>query len=162
MDIENKTADTILQKPLNIAIGGATYEVAPPTIATLIEVSRLTTRMPKTNMNTENIMLSSLNIAKDCEAIGLIVATLILGADNLKEEKKIVKKSFLGLRRKECTVIIDNQAILADKILKKLTPKEVSKITLEILNRMEVGDFFGITASLIEINLLKQTKDPTQ
>ena len=71
MDIENKTADTILQKPLNIAIGGATYEVAPPTIATLIEVSRLTTRMPKTNMNTENIMLSSLNIAKDCEAIGL-------------------------------------------------------------------------------------------
>jgi len=92
----------------------------------------------------------------------LIVATLILGADNLKEEKKIVKKSFLGLRRKECTVIIDNQAILADKILKKLTPKEVSKITLEILNRMEVGDFFGITASLIEINLLKQTKDPTQ
>lgn len=159
MDIENKTADTILQKPFTVAVGGETYEVAPPTIATLIEVSRLTAKMPKTNLVKENILMSSLNVAKDCEPIGAIVATLILGADNLTEKKKVVKKSFFGLRSKEQVLTIDNQAILADKILKKLTPKQVNKIIIEILNRMEVGDFFGITASLIEINLLKQTQE---
>lgn len=158
---EKRVADTILQKPYKIEIGGATYEVAPPSIATLIIASSLISQLPIINMDAKNVLMESLRVAKDCKILGKIVATLILGADNLVEEKIIVEKRFFGILRKETKIIIDNQQILSNKILKKLTPKQVNNITIDILHRMEVGDFFGLTASLIEVNLTKPTKDLT-
>lgn len=158
MEIEKKVADTILQKPYKIEIGGVTYEVAPPSIATLVIVSGLVAKLPQANLNEKNILLETLRVAKDCSLLGDIVATLILGADNLEEERMIIQKRYWGIVRKEVKVKIDNQRILSDKILKKLTPRQVNNTAIEILNRMEVGDFFGLTASLIEVNLTKPTK----
>lgn len=158
MEIENKVADTILQKPYKVEVGGVTYEVAPPSIATLVIVSSLIAKLPQVNLNEKNILLETLKVAKDCSLLGDIVATLILGADNLEEERVIVQKRLFGIIREEVKIKIDNQHILSDKILKKLTPRQVNNTTVEILNRMEVGDFFGLTASLIEVNLTKPTK----
>jgi hypothetical protein len=158
MEIENRVADTILQKPYKVEVGGVTYEVAPPSIATLVIVSSLVAKLPQVNLNEKNILLETLKVAKDCSLLGDIVATLILGADNLEEEKVIVQKRCFGIIREEVKIKIDNQHILSDKILKKLTPRQVNNTTIEILNRMEVGDFFGLTASLIEVNLTKPTK----
>jgi hypothetical protein len=158
MEIEKKVADTILQKPYKVEVGGVTYEVAPPSIATLVIVSSLIAKLPQVNLNEKNILLETLKVAKDCSLLGDIVATLILGADNLEEERVIVQKRLFGIIREEVKIKIDNQHILSDKILKKLTPRQVNNTTVEILNRMEVGDFFGLTASLIEVNLTKPTK----
>lgn len=158
MEIENKVSDTILQRPYRIDIGGEPYEVAPPSIATLVIVSGLIAQLPQIEMDKKNVMMESLRIAKDCEIIGDIVATLILGAENLIEEREIVQKRCLGIIREKVKVTIDNQHILSKKILRRLTPHQVNKITLDILNRMEIGDFFGLTASLIEVNLTKPTK----
>lgn len=159
MEIEKKVADTILQKPYKVEVGGVTYEVAPPSIATLIIVSSLIAQLPVIKIDEKNVLLESLKVAKDCKVIGDIVATLILGADNLEEEMVVVEKRLFGIVRKESKLIVDNQRILSDKILKKLTPRQVNNTTIDILNRMEVGDFFGLTASLIEVNLTKPTKD---
>lgn len=159
MEIEKKVADTILQKPYKVEVGGVTYEVAPPSIATLIIVSSLIAQLPAIKIDEKNVLLESLKVAKDCKVIGDIVATLILGADNLEEEMVVIEKRLFGIVRKESKLIVDNQRILSDKILKKLTPRQVNNTTIDILNRMEVGDFFGLTASLIEVNLTKPTKD---
>lgn len=159
MEIEKKVADTILQKPYKVEVGGVTYEVAPPSIATLIIVSSLIAQLPAIKIDEKNVLMESLKVAKDCKVIGDIVATLILGADNLEEEMVVVEKRLFGIVRKESKLIVDNQRVLSDKILKKLTPRQVNNTTIDILNRMEVGDFFGLTASLIEVNLTKPTKD---
>lgn len=158
MEVQEQVADTILQKPYKVKIGGATYEVAPPSIATLVIVSSLIAKLPQVNLNEKNVLLETLRVAKDCSLLGDIVATLILGADNLEEERVIVQKRYFGIIREEVKIKIDNQHILSDEILKKLTPRQVNNTTIDILNRMEVGDFFGLTASLIEVNLTKPTK----
>lgn len=158
MEIEKKVADTILQKPYKVEIGGVTYEVAPPSIATLIVVSGLVAKLPDFNLDEKNVLLETLRIAKDCSLLGDIVATLILGADNLEEEKVVINKRFFGIIREEVKTTINNQRILSDNILKKLTPREVNNMTIDILSRMEVGDFFVFTASLIEVNMTKPTK----
>lgn len=160
-NIETKVADTILQKPYKVEIGGVTYEVAPPSIATLVIVSSLIAKLPQVNLNEKNVLLETLRVAKDCSVLGDIVAVLILGADNLKEEIVIVEKHLFGIIRKKTKAVIDNQYLLSKEILNKLTPRQVNNTTIEILNRMEVGDFFGLTASLIEVNLTKPTKDLT-
>ena len=153
-NIEGLVSDTILQKPYSIQIGQETYEVAPPSIATLILASELISQLPKVELDKSLVTFESLRIAKDCK----VLATLILGAENITTEATVVQKSLFGLVRTRKKVTIDNRAVLSDKILKQISPSKVNALTLKIINRMEIGDFFGLTASLIEINLLKPTK----
>lgn len=157
-NIETKVADTILQKPYRVQVGEETYTVAPPSIATIILASELIAQLPGLKLDTKQVMFESLFVAKDCKVLGDIVATLILGADNLTSEEEIIEKHCFGLIRRKKKVQVDNKVILAEKILKKLPPSRVNSITLSILNRMEIGDFFGLTASLIEVNLIRPTK----
>lgn len=79
-NIEGLVSDTILQKPYSIQIGQETYEVAPPSIATLILASELISQLPKVELDKSLVTFESLRIAKDCKVLGDIVATLILGA----------------------------------------------------------------------------------
>lgn len=158
VSIEEKAADAILQKPFCVEIGGVTYDVAPPSIATLIEVSRLTTELPGEYINDRNLLQETLRIARDCGAIGDILATLILGAKGLVREETVEKRRLFGLVKDVSTVKVDARKELAERILKELTPQEANLMTLEILDKMQVGDFFGLTASLIEVNLLAPTK----
>lgn len=157
-NIEKKVADTVLQKPYCVQIGEETYKVAPPSIATIILASELIAQLPGLKLDNKQVMFESLFVAKDCNILGEIVATLILGADNLTSEEEIIEKHCFGLIRRKKKVQVDNKAILSDKILKKLSPSKVNTITISILNRMEIGDFFGLTASLIEVNLIRPTK----
>ena len=148
--IENRTANAVLQEPVEIEIAGEIYKAAPPSIATLILASSAISKLPQINLDSENIASESLYIAKDCEILGEIIAVLILGAKGLKETKKM----FFGLKTKE----IDHKAILTDKILKELTPKQVNEVLVKLLAGMDIAFFFATTNSLIEINLLRKTK----
>lgn len=82
-NIETKVADTILQKPYRVQVGEETYTVAPPSIATIILASELIAQLPGLKLDTKQVMFESLFVAKDCKVLGDIVATLILGADNV-------------------------------------------------------------------------------
>ena len=137
-NIEGLVSDTILQKPYSIQIGQETYEVAPPSIATLILASELISQLPKVELDKSLVTFESLRIAKDCKVLGDIVATLILGAENITTEATVVQKSLFGLVRTRKKVTIDNRAVLSDKILKQISPSKVNALTLKIINRMEI------------------------
>jgi hypothetical protein len=157
--IESKVSKTILQKPENIMIGSKTYTVAPPSIATLILASEAISKLPGVNLNSDNIASECLYIARDCAVLGEVLAILILGARGLTESKTEVKKSFFGLIKEEKQVEIDQKAVLAGEILKELSPKELNETLNRLLASMELAFFFATTASLIEVNLLRKTKE---
>jgi len=157
--IENKVSKAILQQKEEVAIAGETYMVAPPSVATLILASEAISQLPHVNIESENIASECLYIAKDCRVLGDIIAILILGAKNLTETKKITKYRFFGHIKYEVNITVDNKAILAQKILEDLEPKELHRLMASLLNTMQLSDFFGLTASLIEINLLRKTRE---
>lgn len=156
---ESRVSQTILQQPEEIVVGDTTYHVAPPTVATIILLSELISFMPKIKANAENIIYESLSVAKDCRVLGDILATLILGAKGLMETKRVVKTRLFGLVKDEEEVAINHKEMLAKKILEELRPSQLSNITNTLLSKMEIAFFFGISTSLSEINLLRQTKE---
>ena len=64
--LEEKAADTILQRAAKVKIGGTEYEAAPPSIATLILVSEAVSRLPQRKLDDKSIVSECLAVAKDC------------------------------------------------------------------------------------------------
>lgn len=168
--IEEKAAEVILQRPMEVVVGERTYTVAQPSVATLILVSEQVSTLPRIVTDAQKVVEESLSIAKDCKAVGDIAAILILGARHLTEteetEKKAVKRYLWGLVRRE-TVVVEEKVVnrkeqLARELLETYTPKELYLLVASLLQRMEIADFFGLTTFLIEINLMRPTKVETE
>lgn len=164
--IEQMVAETVLEKPLEVKVGEKTYQVAPASTATLILTSEAISLLPHIALDTEKVVEESLSVAKDCRVLGDIAAILILGAKNIIEKKKVQqikeKRYLCGLIRRSYTeeveVIIDRKAELAQELLEEVPPKELNLIVSQILSRMQIADFFGITTFLTELNLLHPRK----
>ena len=144
--------DTILQNYQIIKVGGREYKVAPPTVATLIEVSKYIAQVPDIKVTEGgNVLMEVLSSAKDCDYFGDIVAILILGKKNLVTEKKYLG----GLIRREQ----NNQKRLASELINTLSAEEMNGLILEIFKLLKVDFFFGISTFLKEVNLLRKTKE---
>lgn len=150
--IEGRAAATLLQRTDEIQVAGCTFEVCQPTPATLIMVSGLVGEMPHINTNPENVVYEVLRSAKDCLILGKIAAVLVLGAKRVKQRRR--KKS--GLFGLKTALEVD---WLADALLHEYTTKQLAELITGRLGEMQIGDFFGITASLFAVNLLKSTKE---
>lgn len=165
MTIEQKVASTILEKEIgSIEIEGEVYKIAPPSIATLIIVSELISTLPVVEIvPKEKITYSVLHHARFFKPLGEIAAVLILGAKNLKETQTriMIKKRFFGLWKKEVKyqVEVDKKAELTKIILENMRPSVLFDVVVKRLNTLEIKDFFGITTSLSEANILKPTKE---
>jgi hypothetical protein len=168
--IEEKVADTILEKSQELSIGSKKYQVAPPSTATLILVSEAVSRLPHIVADPDKVVEESLSFGKDCRVLGDIAAILILGARHLKEcvkvKQKTEKRYLWGLFKRqvveEVEEVRDRKAELAQEILESYSPKALNMLVGGLLNKMEIGDFFGLTTFLIEINLMHQTKVETE
>lgn len=164
--IEQMVAETVLEKPLEVKVGENTYQVAPASTATLILVSEAISQLPKIALDTEKVVEESLSIAKDCRVLGDIAAILILGAKNITEKRKVPqikeKRYLCGLihfsRTEEVEVSVDRVSELSRELLENVSPKELNLIVSQILSRMQIADFFGITTFLTELNLLHPRK----
>lgn len=169
--IEKKVADTILQTPETLVVGGVEYLIFPPSTATLIMISELVADMPTIDENTENVLTEVLSVAKDMKVIGKIAATLVLGAKRIKERNKVKvwrkverrKFSFLKLRHVTTTeheseemLEIDN---LAEVLIDEMDSRQLKELVSERLTNMGIPDFFGLTASLSAANLLRKTRE---
>ena len=152
--IETKVADTILQRSQEVKIGEKTYQVTPPTTATLILISELVAQLPQVTLDATKELPESLRIAKDCRVLGDIVAVLILGATDPNKKQSPRPKWFT--REKTAAT---QQRELAAEILYNMKPSELSELTRRLLQKMEIGYFFGFTVSLIEVNLTKATRE---
>ena len=148
--IEQRTADAVLQASGSVRIGGKTYEIAPPTLATLIMVSALTSKLPQQKPDQEKAVQYALAVAKDCAVIGDIAAALILGAKRIKKRRLWGLLPNPDLRR------------LSRRILEDAGIQETAAAIFEMLAQMQIGDFFALTASLIEVNLLRQTREAVE
>ena len=153
--IESKVADAILQKKnQTITLGGKEYTFGKPSVATIILVSELVSELPEinTDIKQSELVAEVLRTAKDCKVIGRIVATIILGAKRINELKP-PKKRFPWLQR-ACNELDE----LSHIVLQEMTAQEIAKIISESLVELEIGSFFGLTASLTQANVLKRTK----
>lgn len=54
---------------------------------------------------------------------------------------------------------VDRKAELAKTLLEELTPRDLHNLTAQLLQRMQLADFFGLTTFLIEINLTRPTRE---
>lgn len=140
--IESKVARTILQDDRLIAIGKRVYKVSPPSTATLIRVSESISRLPQVRLDKDHIVEDSLYVARECRVLGDVLAWLILG------EKRGGSTFLRRFRRRR----------LARYILRDISPSELQKLIADLLNDMEIGDFFGLTTFLTGINLIRPTR----
>lgn len=170
--IEKKVTDAILQRAsLSIEIEGREYPIAPATPATLILVSELIAEMPEVRSNVDNILFETLRTARDCKVVGKIVATLILGAKRIKENRSLTiekesssrrfswrKLRFINEVKKDIGVVSELE-YLSTLILENCSPAAIGQVVSQRLMDMGLSDFFGLTTSLSEANLLKSTKE---
>ena len=143
MTAERKVANTILEKSETIVIGGVEYEIAPPTLATLMMISAEASTLPVFD-DSGDILKQVLSKAKDCRALAKVAAIAILGA------KKIKSQSFY--RRGELdklTSIIEDTCTLS----------ELNILVATLLTKMQIGDFFACTTSLVAANIIKPTAE---
>lgn len=153
--LESKTSEAILETPKQVTIGGKVYEVAPPTMATLIEVSKYISSLPEINIeNEDKIIHEALANASECEYLGDLAAILILGKKKIKPYE--VKSRKYGIIPQKKTVYPQQE--LSTEILDELSPKNIFTLILSILNDMEVGFFLQTTIFLRDVNLLRKTK----
>lgn len=166
--IEQKAAQTILQQPEEIVVGDKTYTVAPPSVATLILVSGAVSRLPHIRLDDKRVLEETLSVAKDCTELGDIAAILILGAkhiNDIEERRQMQKKRHLwGLFHTSQTVVVaeTKKERLSRELLEELTPGDLYRLIIKIIQKMQVGDFFGLTTFLTEINLMHPTKVETE
>lgn len=161
MTTEQKVAETILQKKDSITIGGKTYMVGKPTVATIIMCSELISQLPKIrDVKPDQIVLEVLRTARNMRIIGEICAVLILGAKRVKEiregSQKGGRRRFSLFKRRDSK---ENELeTLSQEILLNASSKEISDLISTRLTYLDLGSFFGITTSLAGANILQRTK----
>jgi len=156
--IEQRVGEAVLQKPREVVIADRTFTVAPPSVATLILASEAISLLPQVQLDKKHIVEEVLFVAKNCRVMGDVVAILILGSKGLTETVTRRKKRFFGLFSKTVTETIDRKAELSKWLLDELDNTALHKLIFDLLRDFNLGDFFGLTTFLIEINLLRPTK----
>ena len=177
-NLEKLVTDTILQRESDvITIDGKEYPIASPTPATLILISEQVSQMPDIDKNVKNedeVIREVLKKAKDFSIIGRIAAILILGAKRIREQRTIektyhesVEKWSWKKHRFVLTAVQHTKEVLevdylAERILDEVTNETLYKLVEKRLKQMQIWDFFVLTTSLSEANILKPTKEVEQ
>jgi len=155
MTTEKKVADALLQREQEITLSGKVYKVAPPSMATLVLVSECLAELPDELFTATgddvNLTIEALRSARYARSIGKAIATLILGA------KRIRRDNLLSwwLRCLKQASRLDRVAL---KVLESYPPSELSSVFLQLVSRMEVGDFFALTAFLQGLRVTQPTR----
>lgn len=156
MTTEKKVADALLQREQEITLSGKVYKVAPPSMATLVLVSECMAELPDelfaATGDDVNLTIEALRSARYARPIGKAIATLVLGA------KRIRRDAFLSrcIHWVRHTSTLD---CLSQKVLESFPPSELSSVFLQLVSRMEVGDFFALTAFLQGLRVTQPTRE---
>lgn len=162
--IESRVAATILERTVStLEIEGVTYNIAPPTIGTLILASEIVSFFPKIDdVDDKQRIFMALFKAKDFKMLADLAAVLILGSKRLTEEREVTveKRHLFGLIKRKHRVkqTVDLRAELAKKILDNVRPSVLFEVIVKRLRDNEIMTFFAITTSLNAANILKPTK----
>lgn len=162
--IESRVAATILERTVStLEIEGVTYNIAPPTIGTLILASEIVSFFPQIDdVDDKQRIFMALFKAKDFKMLADLAAVLILGSKRMTEEREVTveKRHIFGLIKRKHRVkqTVDLRAELAKKILDNVRPSVLFEVIVKRLRDNEIMTFFAITTSLNAANILKPTK----
>lgn len=150
--IEQKVADTILQTDFSVLIGGVNYNVAPPTNATIIRLSELVVNLP--DIETDDPLDEVLKNGRKSKVVGDIIAVLVCG-EIAPLRLFNLGSIFSHFRRNQRMRKVKRQ------VLYKSSPRATLIVLRQIIQKMEVGDFFSLIVSLKSANILKKTRGTT-
>ena len=150
--MEEKVAQTLLEEPTTVTIGGEAYKVAPPSIFTLVRASKYISKIPTDTISEGNIFGSIIHNAEEYENIAWAISAILLG----KKFTELVTYPKWQFWRREKNVT--KGEILAKKLIN--TPiNEVSSAFFKVLGQIDIRAFFVITTSLKGMMITKPTKE---
>ena len=150
--MEEQVAQTLLEEPTTVTIGGEAYKVAPPSIFTLVRASKYISKIPTDTISEGNIFSSIIHNAEEYENIAWAISAILLG----KKFTEIVTYPKWQFWRKKNNVT--KGEILAKKLIN--TPiNEVSSAFFKVLGQIDIRAFFVITTSLKGMMITKPTKE---
>ena len=150
--MEEQVAQTLLEEPTTVTIGGEAYKVAPPSIFTLVRASKYISKIPTDTISEGNILGSIIHNAEEYENIAWAISVILLG----KDFTQIVTYPKWQFWRKKKNVT--KGELLAKKLIN--TPiTEVSATFFKVLGQIDIRAFFVITTSLKGMMITKPTKE---
>jgi hypothetical protein len=145
---EKKVAQAALQEPSKIKMGGKTFKVQPPCIATLMKISSYVSQLPKMEISKDDYVGDTLRVAKDCGLMSDIITTMVLGARG----KYPIMNAVLSLPHRI------RYAFVRWFVENKVEPKDLQEAFVELLvNRMQTAFFLSVGTGLNEINTTRPT-----
>jgi len=150
--MEEKVAQTLLEEPTTVTIGGEAYQVAPPSIFTLVRASKYISKIPTDTISEGNIFGSIIHNAEDYENIAWAISVIVLGND-FTEVETYPKWQFWK-RKKSITK--------GENLVKKLMKAPITEVTdvfFKVLGQIDIRPFFVITTSLKGMMITKPTKE---
>lgn len=150
--MEEQVAQTLLEEPTTVTIGGEAYKVAPPSIFTLVRASKYISKIPTDTISEGNIFGSIIHNAEEYENIAWAISAIVLG-DDFTEVETYPKWQFW--KRKKNVTKGENLV----KKLMKAPIDEVSTAFFKVLGQMDIRAFFVITTSLKGMMITKPTKE---
>ena len=155
--LEKHTADVILQRPIKITIGDKEYDMAQPTLATLVLVSEAVAALPEVSLTEDNIVVDVIREARHLKGIAEVAAIMLLGEKNLTATERRCKKYLWGLWKSEEEVVVDRKAELAHELM-HCNIRDLNAAIGMMMRCMHTEDFFVIASFLTSINLTKPTR----
>lgn len=150
--IETQTSNLLSDTPTTIVIGGATYQIAPPTFANLARISSEIAQLEIGTIDPAQLAEGVLREARHGYQLARIIATAI------EETERTTWYQRLWRRLRERIT----RTTLADRIYRTATPSEATQAFSEILQTLQLGDFFAITTFLSGARITRATKVETE
>ena len=164
-NIEQKVADTLLEKKIQVKVGAKVYEAPAHTLGTLVMVSELIGDLPEIETK-EDVPAIFRNVRHGRE-IARICAIFILGAKAVKAEQNkpfSAENRIRRLIRFQFGSFHPRTAVdeLRDEILDNYTNADISRIVAHLVDASNLEDFFELSTFLKEVNLTTPTKVETE
>lgn len=161
MSVEDKAAEVLLQKPLELKVGNNVYKIAKPTLATLMEVSRYVAMLPNIEKIEQKDAVSFVlsNANKYGRVLANIAAVLIVGIGNkskCRQNEKKRKIKWFWQQRKPNKI-----ELMSDEIMNSASCEEVCMIISGALSYQKIGFFLSTIISLGGANISERTKNET-
>lgn len=154
MTTEQKVADTILNEPIRKEIDGVKFEIPRPTLATIIEASKMLSAFNVEDFSQDQINMHTevMRLAKEYDGIERVLAMFVLGYKKAKQG---------GLYLFGKRIIRNNLDRCAEMLKTTLTPKGLAMLFVEIMASLDSAFFLALITSLNKVNHLKPTKETT-
>ena len=150
-NIQQKTAQTLLQQPEEVTIAGTKYQVPQPTLGTLILVSQEIAHIPISELDKEKAIGEAFQNASFGKHVARALALMIVGASHPKQSLWQRIKGLLHSRKRKLKE-------LTNSILYQMSIQEAGILFIQLLGKMQTTDFFMLITFLHEANMLKPTR----